>query len=400
MTYSRYIPVSGGGGGGGSGTVTEIDTGTGLTGGPITTSGTILLLDTTVTPGTYGDSTHVGQFTVDQQGRLTAAANIAVGGGSVTSVAVSGGTTGLTTSGGPITTSGTITVAGTLIVANGGTGDTTLTSHGVLYGNGTSAVGVTAAGTTGQVLTGATGSAPVWATAAVTAPAGSTGDIQFNTSGAFAADTGKLFWDATNNRLGIGTGAPGYPVDVVADGNVGVNVQTPDFVPFIGSNLGGPNQLWLENYRGAKLDISNGSSFLQIWDDASTVSTQILARHTRHLYLGADGTSASKGVVVIGSGGQTGDLLQMQLADTTVMFSVSITGNVSMPVAARVGSAGAPVTSAALDVSTTTGALVVPRMTTTQKNALTATNGMIVYDTTLNKFSGYENGAWVSFVLV
>jgi hypothetical protein len=45
-------------------------------------------------------------------------------GGSVTSVAVSGGTTGLTTSGGPITGSGTITIAGTLAVANGGTGIT------------------------------------------------------------------------------------------------------------------------------------------------------------------------------------------------------------------------------------------------------------------------------------
>jgi len=47
--------------------------------------------------------------------------------GTVTSVAVSGGTTGLTTSGGPITTSGTITLAGTLAVANGGTGVTTST---------------------------------------------------------------------------------------------------------------------------------------------------------------------------------------------------------------------------------------------------------------------------------
>lgn len=45
------------------------------------------------------------------------------GGGSVTSVAVSGGTTGLTTSGGPITSSGTITLGGTLAAANGGTGN-------------------------------------------------------------------------------------------------------------------------------------------------------------------------------------------------------------------------------------------------------------------------------------
>lgn len=59
-------------------------------------------------------------------------------GGTVTSVDVSGGTTGLTTSGGPITTSGTITLAGTLVVSNGGTGATTLT--GYVKGNGTSAM--------------------------------------------------------------------------------------------------------------------------------------------------------------------------------------------------------------------------------------------------------------------
>jgi hypothetical protein len=44
--------------------------------------------------------------------------------GTVTSVAVSGGTTGLTTSGGPITGSGTVTFAGTLAATNGGTGIT------------------------------------------------------------------------------------------------------------------------------------------------------------------------------------------------------------------------------------------------------------------------------------
>jgi hypothetical protein len=53
-----------------------------------------------------------------------------VGSGTVTSVALSGGTTGLTVSGSPITTSGTITLAGTLVVANGGTGVTTSTGSG------------------------------------------------------------------------------------------------------------------------------------------------------------------------------------------------------------------------------------------------------------------------------
>jgi trimeric autotransporter adhesin len=57
--------------------------------------------------------------------------------GTVTSVDVSGGTTGLTTSGGPVTTSGTITLAGTLAVANGGTGQTSYTDGELLIGNST-----------------------------------------------------------------------------------------------------------------------------------------------------------------------------------------------------------------------------------------------------------------------
>jgi len=50
----------------------------------------------------------------------------------------------------------------------------------------------------------------------------------------------------------------------------------------------------------------------------------------------------------------------------------------------------------ALDVVSTTGALIVPRMTTAQRDALTAINGMIIYNTSTNQFNFYENGAWVT----
>ena len=51
--------------------------------------------------------------------------NVSAGTGTVTSVALSGGTTGLSVTGSPITTTGTIALAGTLVLANGGTGATT-----------------------------------------------------------------------------------------------------------------------------------------------------------------------------------------------------------------------------------------------------------------------------------
>jgi hypothetical protein len=41
--------------------------------------------------------------------------------------------------------------------------------------------------------------------------------------------------------------------------------------------------------------------------------------------------------------------------------------------------------------------ITVPSVTTTERNALTAANGMFVYDSDLNLFYKYENGAWSSF---
>lgn len=60
----------------------DIIAGVGLDGGGALSSDvTIDLADTTVAPAVYGDATHVPQITVDQQGRITVATNVAISGG-------------------------------------------------------------------------------------------------------------------------------------------------------------------------------------------------------------------------------------------------------------------------------------------------------------------------------
>lgn len=112
---------------------------------------------------------------------------VAAGGvGTVTSVDVSGGTTGLTTSGGPITGSGTITLAGTLAVANGGTGATTA-------GTARSNLGAAASGANSDITS----------MSGITGAIGTADYIAFDTTYATTLAAGQLGWDG-NDTLGLG----------------------------------------------------------------------------------------------------------------------------------------------------------------------------------------------------
>ena len=106
-------------------------------------NGTVALANVKITGGTVAKTVLAANGSPTSgtflRGDGTWAAIPSTAGGTVTSIDVSGGTTGLTSSGGPVTTTGTITLAGVLSVANGGTGTTSSTGTGsvVLSNNAT-----------------------------------------------------------------------------------------------------------------------------------------------------------------------------------------------------------------------------------------------------------------------
>jgi hypothetical protein len=223
-----------------NGTVTSVDasggtTGMSFSGGPITTSGTLTLSGTlAVANGGTGQTSYVdGELLIgNSSGNTLAKATLTAGtgvsitngngsitvaatnNGTVTSVDVSGGTTGLTTSGGPVTSSGTITLAGTLAVGNGGTGQTSYVDGELLIGNstGNTLTKTTLTAGTGISITNGTGSITIATTGAgsVTSVDVSGGTTGLTYSGGPITSTGTITMAGTLITSNGGTGLTSY----------------------------------------------------------------------------------------------------------------------------------------------------------------------------------------------
>ena len=171
-------------------------------------------------PGTYNFSIPTADF-----GNATITNAVWNG----TTIGTAYGGTGLTTFTGAnnalFSTGASTLTAGTLPVAAGGTGITSATANGLVYGNGTSPLQITAAGTTGQVLLGNTGSAPSWGSVPAgsitgTLPIANGGTGQTSASAAFNAlspitTTGDLIvGNGTNSATRLGIGSTGQVLTV------------------------------------------------------------------------------------------------------------------------------------------------------------------------------------------
>lgn len=132
--------------------------------------------------------------------------NTVTGSGTVTSISGSGGTTGLTLTGGPITGAGTLTLGGTLAAVNGGTGLASFVVGDLLYASSTTALSRLAIGSTGQFLN-VVGGVPVWGNIALSnLPAQPTMTVLANITGGSAVPTAPTVTTLLDNAFGSSQG--------------------------------------------------------------------------------------------------------------------------------------------------------------------------------------------------
>ena len=247
----------------------------------------------------------------------------------------------------------------------------------------------------------------------VTSPSGVSGAIQFSNGSAFASDASNLFWDDTNNYLGIGTNTPSVQLEVqnnarirgglnlngslsnsstgIVDinaltyvngvsGFVGVGISTPSARLHIkgSGSTSATTSLLVQNSAGTEMlkvrDDGNIAIFTgRIFDGVNNEkafyfdgNTNVASNYQSVSLRVYDGTAYASGLEVVGSGSES-----------------------------RVGiGTTSPNASAKLQLDSTTKGFLPPRMTTTQKNAISAIAGLVVYDSTTNKLQCYNGSTW------
>ena len=183
-------------------------------------------------------------------------------------------------------------------VIEGGTGAITLTDHGILIGNGTSAISAAIAGTNGQVMVGVTASTPNFVT-----PTAGTGLTVTANNAVLEYDltipvtvtsggTGRTALTAHDVLIGNGSAAvtlvapgatgiplvsqgassdPAFSTAVVAGGGTGVTTMTTAYAPVIsGTTATGPLQVASTGLATAGFVLtSNGSSAIPSFQAAA-----------------------------------------------------------------------------------------------------------------------------------
>jgi len=254
--------------------VTAVTAGTGLDvgagpQGTITSTGTLNLANTAVTAASYGSATDVGTFTVNAQGQLTAAANVAISAVSIGAVTAVNGTAN------EITSTGTSTVTLSLPNALTFTGKTvtdgTFNMTSATVGADTVTTNTAAQTLTNKTISGATNTLSNIGNASLT-----NSSVTYNGVTVALGASGTITANTTN-PLTIGTGLSGTSYN----GSSAVTIAIDSTV----ATLTGTQTLTNKTISGSNNTLSNiGNASLT--NSSVTVGTTAIALGASSLTLG------------------------------------------------------------------------------------------------------------------
>lgn len=213
-----------------------------------------------------------------------------------------------------------------------------------------------------------------------TITSGTSGAIPFNNAGVYGEDATQLFWDNTNNRLGIGTNAPASPIHLIH--GAGASDVTIQGLTTGTTHTSYPTKgRWGSNF--------NHSYFSQNarYDGAAWVADDV-NKPTSGFEL--NNFTSAQGLISF----YTSQTNNAGRGTETVRFNYD--GNVGMSNGLYLGSVStSPAASAKLEISSTTQGLLIPRLTTTEQTAISSpANGLTIYNTDSSDYVVYKSSAW------
>ncbi|GGD42555.1 hypothetical protein GCM10011514_03160 [Emticicia aquatilis] len=214
----------------------------------------------------------------------------------------------------------------------------------------------------------------VLATTAITSP--QKGMVVFDDATGNLSYFNGSIWIALSNST-TGWAVNGTNLSNTNSGNVGIGTNTPltSLQIFKANN---PSLLFSNAGTGTTINdglfignTSSGKGFLWNYENATI----------------GIGTDNNERITVLGNG-------NIGIGDETPTQKLDVAGTVLAQSIGINATSAAPNTNAMLDISSTTKGMLIPRMTTAQRNAIAATAGLVVYDTTLKGFWFNDGTTW------